>query len=325
MSLAKSSRFSKLAVSSAGPMCNFLICFLARRLIFLLPIFYHYFGYSRGVVVLADNAAFGLGKGTIINSINHKSLSDLHHSAGMKTSTFVDEYSSLLRNLPPLQHCLPISSIKKTEECCYSSELSLYHRDQVNCIWDLPSLQIYKDHSNFGNIIPKYCGLLLPDFYNTSIFYMCNSHSDCSSIVGETGKDSVCMSPFNYHVRQKLIILNTSSIYDLNSKAGKSIAFISLPSHFFSTVLVGEFVPSHNFLPLSLPFLVYIWLKYLFSLNIGLGILNLAPAFELDGAKMISIFFDSFHHTIFKTVIKIFMESLLIYMGAEALFACFDK
>ena len=337
---ASRSRWTLISIASAGPLCNFAISFVAQRILKAFPFLLTFFflmgrsgegdGRNGRLVVLSDESriSFGLPLGSVITSINSHILGTEYYYEGV-----VEEYSRvMLHSLPPTQFCQPIRLIEKRESCCSSSALTKEYKDKIECIWDTASLSIYKSMVGVvGNIVPTHCGLLKPSFYNTSVspFLSCVDNQDCGD-----AEASVCMAPCSFHTEKRLLILQTtgSVLEDASYKDGESssVALITSPAYFYSSVLVGEipesFIPhllksTSIFLRLTLlftPLICEMWLRYLYSINIGLGLLNIVPAFAFDGSHILdAVFHDNLGLNWMQRIFKIPVEALLMYMAMK--------
>ncbi|KAI9332544.1 peptidase family M50-domain-containing protein [Obelidium mucronatum] len=79
----------------------------------------------------------------------------------------------------------------------------------------------------------------------------------------------------------------------------RTILYLGDPREISESVRVGSLYPKLHILPLSLPYKLERMLHFLISFNVALSIMNMIPAFDMDGYHALSALFDVFieHHS----------------------------
>jgi S2P endopeptidase len=253
------SDFSQVMIICAGPFHNIVLGVLSFKLIANLPImlswgYFHSRTDGTGLMILKSNA-----KGLILTELN-----DQHVIGNLPT----------ILELPSPSRC--VKPVMVFDRCCQSE---LIMKENLNCIWDLPSVQTYTSslELQLSNVTPRYCTL-----FNSDIFYESQKCTDneCED------PDLQCMTYFG-----DLLYLKATSRF--NNSETHTISFIGNKFEFQDAFLISEFTPKYKFLPISLPFLIEIFSRYMYSLNLVLGLVNMFPAFQFDGKIAFSIIFGA--------------------------------
>jgi hypothetical protein len=208
-----------------------------------------------------------LGYGSIIKAIN-----------GINIHNGISDYQNIVRGISDGKYlwakCVDLQKFSRNSHCCSSISLD-YSRNPDICLWDVKSMKTYNSifKSINLNVIPQQC-FLMDGFFADGL--NCISDQDCNI-------DQKCMAPFTPS--------DMKSIYFEIS--GKIVEFTGDADKLFSSLLVSQFIPKYQYLPIYLPLELEFFLRYIYSLNITLGIMNIIPAFNFDGANALRVLFNT--------------------------------
>ncbi|KAJ3303738.1 Membrane-bound transcription factor site-2 protease [Kappamyces sp. JEL0829] len=292
--------WQQLSVASSGVLNNLLLVLASNHVLVHLPWYLEWLGYSvstSGPVFLDSHRGLGLERGYLIKAVNDQPIVEL---AGLRAMMYSMDSS---RMAGPFR-CIDAKKWGHfNQDCCMSRSIN---KSGVECLWDVTSLELVAGLTDLSlsgmNIVPKnYLGFDREAFL-ASDNRACSSDLDCSS--GD--QSETCMGPYTYG-RERLVHLELHPLWDFSLESHPvhsprpgplNVSLVVEPKklmddgrdRLLTLVLVGTFLPRHPLLPLQIPFLVESLFRYLFSLNVGLFLINMMPCFVLDGRQAIDLF-----------------------------------
>jgi len=229
---------------------------------------------------------------------HHESLLDLYE-VYMNEKTFNIERGKAYIPTPPLtSKCSDfINIIKNAKQCyvdsdCNKSNENLHSRSELNSLnynqtiitsfnQNLNRLQLYKRQE-----MEKYEDLNTKEYFE-------NLHSYKNNL------DTYCMTPYIPNPFMRVIKFQVNDFPKDHYAHYREVIFLSDPREVWDSVKVGNFFPNLNILPFFIPYMIQYTLKYTISLSAALSILNMVPAFNMDGyhaffafLKIIAIIFN---------------------------------
>jgi len=96
-------------------------------------------------------------------------------------------------------------------------------------------------------------------------------------------QDSYCMTPYIPNPFMRVIKFQINDYPKDHYPHYREIIFLSDPREVWDSVKVGNYFPRYKFLPFCIPYMIEYLFKYTISLSAALSILNMVPAFNMDG------------------------------------------
>ncbi|KAK9722185.1 hypothetical protein K7432_002857 [Basidiobolus ranarum] len=170
-------------------------------------------------------------------------------------------------------------------ECCEISSQHPFgqsHNESISCFTSLVDTE--------QEIGPKFA--CLPSMQTITQGKRCQVNTDCDVYHQDGFTSGNCMEPYNSQSNAKLLRIyfrepewNLESVSDVNDKV---VVFMGDYAEVWNTVQVSVLRPRWWFIPTSLPFMVESTLRYILSFTLALSILNILPAYHLDGHHALS-------------------------------------
>jgi len=107
--------------------------------------------------------------------------------------------------------------------------------------------------------------------------YLKNIHSYGKNL------DTYCMTPYIPNPFMRVIKFQVNDYPKDHYPHYRDITFLSDPREVWDSVKVGNYFPKYSFLPFFIPYMLEHSLKYTISLSAALSILNMVPAYNMDG------------------------------------------
>ncbi|KAK9761461.1 hypothetical protein K7432_013628 [Basidiobolus ranarum] len=183
-------------------------------------------------------------------------------------------------------------------ECCDISQQYPFgqsHNESISCFTTLVPLgeQLEED------IGSKYA--CLPSIKTVTQNQRCKIDTDCDFYHQDGFTSGNCMVPFSPQPNVRLLRMffrepewNTGSKV---AQSDKMVVFLGDYAEVWNTVQVSILKPRWWFVPASLPLMIESVLRYILSFTLALSILNILPAYHLDGhhalSAILSILFSS--------------------------------
>ncbi|KAJ3187031.1 Membrane-bound transcription factor site-2 protease [Gaertneriomyces sp. JEL0708] len=121
----------------------------------------------------------------------------------------------------------------------------------------------------------------------------CLKSSDCPNDSSAT----YCMNPYIPNAYIRIIRFAVCGSMDCwrgdSVKAPENITFLGDPREVWEGVRVGSIVPRLGIWPLRLPYMLERFLQFTLSVTVALAVLNMVPAFTLDGEHALAAFADA--------------------------------
>jgi len=99
----------------------------------------------------------------------------------------------------------------------------------------------------------------------------------------DTQQDSFCMTPYIPNPFMRVIKFQVNDYPRDHYPHYREVIFLSDPREVWDSVKVGNYFPKYKFLPFFIPYMIEYTFKYTISLSAALSILNMVPAFHMDG------------------------------------------
>ncbi|XP_071503869.1 membrane-bound transcription factor site-2 protease-like [Diadema antillarum] len=256
--------FSQLRIYCAGVWHNLLLVLLGLVILMFLPyLLYPLYLTGQGVTItwLSPNSPVqgprGLAPGYQVTSINGCPVYN------------TDMWTQCLRGAvfyPILGHCMPAGKAQLLNRA-----VKLYKGSggQVDCCRnDSISELCFSYHLGEDADKPEKMFTCL-EARPVAELPRCRKASDCLQT-----RKTVCLRPS---------LDNSSRLLRIAHNSGPPVLYVGDPYFFSYTVMVSNYVPKYQCLPLDLPGIIQLFCKYLISLSGALALLNAMPCYALDG------------------------------------------
>ncbi|ORX57904.1 hypothetical protein BCR36DRAFT_402262 [Piromyces finnis] len=206
---------------------------------------------------------------------HHEALLDLYE-VYMNEKTFNVERSGPYIPVPPIKSkCTNfINVIKNSPKCYVDSDCK-----DINYIKQKRLINEYNSTNNTSSLISnalirkrevKYEDLSQKEYFE-------NLHSY------DTQLDSYCMTPYIPNPFMRVIKFQINDYPKDHHPYYQEVIFLSDPREVWDSVKVGNYFPRFRFLPFFIPYMIEYTIKYTISLSAALSILNMVPAYNMDG------------------------------------------
>jgi len=288
----------QLRVYCAGVWHNFVICVICGCFILLLPwlLYPAYSASGNGGVVVVSVAGgsplYGhLFSGSLVERIDDCRVESLQDWEGCLSSSFQGKSLVKTGNCVPRQHIAVLP--EEIYNCCKMNETTV-----------ASSLCFVRKVVLDETDIKEACLPVRLTISNPE----CETDDDCSR-AHDVSMDSICMHPdlrsderlLRVHVAREPVVL-----------------FLGDPRVAYFTVEVSNYLPRLGVLPLSLPGVLETLMNYMISLSAALALLNMVPAYYLDGQWALLALVDILLPRTNYTRKKILAEAILV--SGSALF-----
>lgn len=167
-----------------------------------------------------------------------------------------------------------LSDVNGELHCCdtnsSASHLCFYYKTPTTTSFNETSSAAVK----LTNVFEYSC---LPARYVTD-HYICNYSLPC-------GPQALCVYP---------ALFNNTKLFRFQlENHSKPILFIGYPRAISAHVAVSGYVPKFSYAPIWLPPFLDLFLRYLFTFSLALGLLNAVPCYSLDGQFIIGVVMDA--------------------------------
>jgi S2P endopeptidase len=253
--LTSLSAFEQLKVYTAGVWHNLTLALLAFLLLFMLPVLPGYSYRTEGITVTALNhnstviGPSGLRVGDVLNSVNE-----------CKVTRSTDFYDCLRQEAQQLRgHCLDSAKIQAIQcsGCCETAT----NNGSLLCFKAFKT-GLGGDSDEDGDCLP------VRQVLESRISY-CSEHEPCKH-----GQECLRTD----------LAFPQEALWQIGRKGRKDFLFIGSVSQVYQGIKgLTDFVPQHNFLPLTMPLNIEKGLYYITSFSLALALINIIPCFMLDG------------------------------------------
>ncbi|ORX78987.1 hypothetical protein BCR32DRAFT_294703 [Anaeromyces robustus] len=232
---------------------------------------------------------------------HHESLLDLYE-VYMNEKTFsVERGKEYIPTSPLTSKCSNfINIIKNAKQCyidsdCIESKENLNRRSMSNSLNYNQTIITNLSHNPNKLILSKRENTQeMEEYEDLNIKeYFENLHSYKNNL------DTYCMTPYIPNPFMRVIKFQVNDYPKDHYAHYREVIFLSDPREVWDSVKVGNFFPKISILPFFIPYMIEYTLKYTISLSAALSILNMIPAFNMDGyhaffalMKVIAIIFS---------------------------------
>lgn len=173
---------------------------------------------------------------------------------------------------------LDVADSKANLDCCKISKDYPFGKSSDP---DLACFQDFLGDVENTNTDPQYLTCL-----STSHVLTHPKRTQCSRSIDCSGAKSRCMTPYTPEPKAQIIrIYRRPPSWEstVSYPPDKPVVFVGELVDIWESVKVGLLQPRFSFLPVSLPQILELTLTYMASFTLALSLLNILPAFQLDG------------------------------------------